>query len=229
MYGKVECQDGSKPREEIISIDGIAFAVIRFPKEKKQTPRMIRRVAKKWIRLGVRQILLPRDMQAVLWEKYHLTPISVVALREQMAGEIVRCYLREQGICASQSALVLYGEYVTGSVLRCAEQLCRTVRYCSLCFTYGAEGAARWLCKSYGVAVRVMQRIDETATLCICFSKEPPTVMIPTLNLSDPDLHVDYSDGRDEPLLAALLQSGVLAVKTLRVKGLTFSPEKADN
>ncbi len=220
MFGKIEWQEGGKPREEIIAIDGVAFAVVRFAKEKTPKPHSVRRAAKKLRRMGVRQIVLPQDMPSELWQKYRLLPISTAPLRDRMSGEIVRTYLRTKQIDASKAHLVLCGEYVTDNVLRCAEKLCRTVRYCSLCFSYGAEEAANWLCKSYGVAVRVMQKVDERATLCVCFSEQTNGAEVPCLALWDEKMRIEYSDGREEALLAALLQSGVLPEKTLRVKSI---------
>lgn len=147
---------------------------------------------------------------------------DVTRLNLACTPQIALSALQQSSIAGKNANVALVSEKACRELHEAARSLARMVRYLTL-RTPDAETLARALCLEYGVAVKVLRESDAVrADLALSFDAAGESC----LALGDARLEVSYSavlNGEictDAPLLTALLSTGALCARDIRLERL---------
>lgn len=225
---------GESGREKVErrSILGVPFATV-FVEKRGRGPeaflrRRVRSAAKRLRRMGIQEVILPRDFPfATLVEETGLRQVSVRPLAQLMASEMVDAGLEEMGITGSCVEIAVAAGGLSGAVVRTVTELCLRYRYVTLSVPSGGGALAEQLRREYGVALR-LEEPGKRAAAAVYFDPglpgaEPPVCLrlweesLPSEVLLPPSLEERLPQQPDRNrLLAALLRAGAVAPGQLR-------------
>ena len=191
--------------------------------------RRVRKACKRMRRLGVRQVILPKDFRfSTVVEETGLQPVPTEPLRQRLAAKLVEAALADRGVTGSCVEIAVSAVRLTGEVVRTVTELCLRYRYVTLSVPGGGGALAERLRREYGVALR-LEPPGKGAAAAVYFDPDPVGEASPVCLrlwepgrweevLLPPEQEAELPPEADRgQLLSALVQAGAVSAGQLRV------------
>ena len=240
MYGYLRLeteQTGRRPVLQYRMLCGLSVLQASVPMPDNLTPRQqerrINRAAEKLWESGVNRILLPKNFSwKACLHKTGLAEVEVESLCRAAAAQLAIEVLLLRGWEPERATVALAGKRIDRAIVRTAELLAQQVSGLRIEVPEGGMELADWLQEEYGLPVLRSDGLRPAFTVSF---DEYWKGRGPVLQLwgSHPDLlgaevWVPGLEIPEEcepmPLLAALLESGMLSEQMLRARGVGNHP-----
>lgn len=216
----------------------LRFFCVRIVRGPRTAEAVIRRrvaaAAKVLRRAGVSKVVTPAGFSyAAQLQRHGLASVSTLALRRELAADLVQASLAERGISSGGARIAVAGDAPTGELARAVTELSLRSRYLLLDLPYGGEELCRQLRREYGVSIQLNPERELLLQSDVLVLFHPRTDLrgaaevplyegaaapLPDLTLP-PALESQLPDGCDRPqLLSALREAGVLRPGQVTVK-----------
>lgn len=131
----------------------LCVQVLRGPRTPEAVVRRrVASAARRFQRSGIRRAVLPEDFPYdALLARRGVEPVDTVSLRRELASELVRRGLGEQG--ASAGRVAVSADAMSAELVRTVTELALRSRYVLLDVPYGGEELAGRLRREYGVSL----------------------------------------------------------------------------